>query len=64
MEPYRVPPLVPRIWSGFSWAVFMLDLEGDWECVRVLVPKLVDADYEMEFFLTDRLKAAECARCE
>jgi hypothetical protein len=62
MQPYRVPPLVPRIWSGFSWAVFMLDLEGDWECVRILVPKLVDCDYEVECFLTDRINAAEVAR--
>ena len=62
MEPYRVPPLVPRIWSKYSWAVFMCDLEGDWECVRALVPKLVDCDYEVEFFLTDRLSAAAYAR--
>lgn len=57
MDPYRVPPLVPRIWSGYSWAVFALDLEGDWECARVVVPHLLDADYEIEFFLTDRVPA-------
>lgn len=61
MAPYRVPPLVPRIRSGFSWAVFMLDLEANWECVRILIPKLVEYDYEIEFFLTDRLTAAAYA---
>jgi len=57
LEAYRVPPLVPRIWSGYSWAVFAVDLEGDWECARVLVPHLLDAEYEIEFFLTDRIPA-------
>jgi hypothetical protein len=60
MEPYRVPPLVPRIWCGISWAVFMLDLDGDWECVRILIPKIVDCDYEVEFFLTDQITACSC----
>lgn len=64
MEPYRVPPLVPRIRSGFSWAVFMLDLEGDWECVRILIPKIADCDYDVSFFLTDRLKASSYARTD
>lgn len=62
MEPYRVPPTVPQIRSGFSWSVFMLDLESDWECVRILVPKLMDSDYEVEFFLTDRISASAYAR--
>lgn len=62
MEPYRVPPIVPRIWSGYSWAVFMLDLEGDWECVRILVPRLLDCDYDVDFFITDRLTAFEYAQ--
>ncbi|MBP6963192.1 MAG: hypothetical protein KBC96_02180 [Armatimonadetes bacterium] len=55
MDTWRVPPLVPRIRSGYSWAVYALDLEGDWECARVLIPHLLDADYEIEFFLTDRI---------
>lgn len=55
MDAYRVPALVPRIRSGYSWAVFALNLEGDWECARVVVPHLLDADYETEFFLTDRI---------
>lgn len=61
-EVYRMPPNVPHIRTQFSWSVFMLDLEGDWECVRVLVPQLVDCDYEVEFLLTDRLTAAEYIR--
>lgn len=61
MEPYRVPALVPRIWSGYSWAVFALDLEGDWECARVIVPHLLNADYDIEFFLTDRVPAIAAA---
>jgi hypothetical protein len=56
---YRVPPNVPRIRSKFSWAVFMHDLTGDWECVRVVVPRLIDCDYEVEVFLTNRTTAAE-----
>ncbi|MCL6518488.1 MAG: hypothetical protein K6T99_01525 [Armatimonadetes bacterium] len=64
MEPYRVPPLIPRVRSGFSWAVFILDLEGDWECVRILVPKIVNCEYNVEFFLTDKLKAATFAQGE
>lgn len=62
LEPYRVPPLVPRIWSKFSWAVFMLDLEDDWECIRALVPQLVECDYDVQVFLTDRVTAAAYAR--
>lgn len=61
IEPYRVPPLVPRIHSKYSWAAFMLDLETDWECVRILVPKLLECDYEVEFFLTDQITAAAYA---
>lgn len=60
MEPYRVPPLVPRVWSGISWAVFMLDLDSDWECVRILIPELVDCDYDVTFFLTDQITARAC----
>lgn len=55
MDPWRVPPLVPRIRCGYSWAVYALDLEGDWECARVLIPHLLDTDYNVEFFLTDRI---------
>jgi hypothetical protein len=61
-ELYRVPPNVPRIRTQFSWTVFMLDLGGEWECIRTVVPKLVDCDYEVELFLTDGLTAAEYAR--
>lgn len=61
-ELYRVPPNVPRIRTKYSWSVFMLDLPNDWECVRAVVPKLIDCDYEVEFFLTDRLSAADYAR--
>ncbi len=57
MEAYRVPPLVPRIRSGYSWSVFALDLEGDWECARVIVPHFLEVDYDIEFFLTDRIPA-------
>ena len=61
-ELYRVPPNVPRIRTQFSWTVFMLDLGGEWECIRAIVPKLVDCDYEVELFFTDGLTAAAYAR--
>ncbi len=61
---YRVPPNVPRIKDKFSWAVFMHDLGKDWECTRVLIPRLVDCDYEVEVFLTNRITAAEYKKGE
>ncbi len=59
---YRVPPNVPRVRDKFSWAVFMHDLPDDWECVRLVIPKLIDCDYEVEVFLTNRTTAGEYAR--
>lgn len=58
-ELYRVPSNVPRIRHKFSWAVFMHDLRTDWECVRLLIPRLVDCDYEVEVFMTNRTSVAE-----
>jgi len=64
MKLYRVPPIVPRIRSGFSWAVFMLDLESDWECVRIIAPRLAECDCDVQFFLTNRVTAAAYAKGE
>ena len=47
------PPLIPRVWSGYSWSLQRYRLSGQEGKIRLIVPRLAEGlDYKVDVMLT------------